>query len=55
MFIIICQLLVLKNHFKRLGPYCMFIILSIDPGVRGVRDCMIVGFSTTYVISANHH
>ena len=54
-FIIICQLLVLKNHFERLSPYCMFNFLSIDPGVRRGRYRMIVGFSTTYVISANHH
>jgi hypothetical protein len=50
-FIIICQLLVIQNHFERLSPYCMFIFLSIDPGVRRGRYRMIVGFSTTYVIS----
>jgi hypothetical protein len=48
-FIIICQLLVIQNHFESRSPYCMFIFSSIDPGVRRGRYLGIAAGNLCYM------
>ena len=60
LLVLITRFSIFKQFLRRIlcsqnNIHCIFIDTQTWEPIRSHRDCMVVGFTTTYVISAYHH